>query len=100
MNKQSAEEQLKKYSETLGVSMRDLRQLVLNVFIEDENYVKRINEARSQQVQSKQLALLDVQLRNRGMKEVLLQDKLARLISRKNRRDRIKKFFTFKKSKA
>lgn len=100
MDKQSAEDKLRQHATTLGCSMRDLRQLVLQVFIDDENFQKRINESMQQQIQAKQIKLLDVELNNRGMEETLLQAKLHRKIARIKRWEKIKSVFTFKKKSA
>jgi hypothetical protein len=100
MEKKTADEQLRQYAITLGTSMRDIRQLVLQVYIDDENYQKRIAESIQHQVNNKQLALQDVQLRNYGMEAVILERKLNRMISRVKRIEKIKSFFTFTKKKS
>ncbi|MEI6297831.1 MAG: hypothetical protein WCO84_09435 [bacterium] len=96
MSKQTAEETLRQHAVTLGVSMRDLRQLVLQCFIDDENFLKRQHEALQNQVNSKQIKLMDLEISNRGMEQVLLQGKLSRMVRRKRF---FEKLNPFKKSK-
>ena len=78
MNKQ--QERLNEVCAKAEISMRDLRQLVLAVFIDDENYQKRIVEAKSQQVNSLQLSLMEIQTRNELMRQTMLERKLSRMM--------------------
>lgn len=97
--KKTAEETLREYAQTLNVSMRDLRGIVLQTYIDDENFQKRQHEALQNQVQMKQLRLVDIETSYRGTELYLLQRKQQRVMWRIKQWDRIKKLFT-KKTKS
>ena len=84
------EEQLRDYAKTLGCSMRDLRNLVNNVYIDDENLAKRRNEAMQHQVNAKQLRALDLRTSVDALEYELARYKLNRIMRRINRWEKIK----------
>lgn len=92
------EEQLREYANTLGCSMRDLRNLVMQTFIEDENFQKRQYEAMQHQVNMKQMKLLDIETSVKGMEYTILQRKLTRILWRQAMVSKIKSFFKPKKN--
>ena len=93
MDKNTAEEQLRQYAVTLGISMRELRQLVMQVYIDDENFQKRIQESMQHQVNSKQLSLMEINTRIAGMEAIITERKMNKMQSRLKRTEKIKSFF-------
>lgn len=76
--------------------MREVYQLVDEVYRDQENYQKRMASLRQNQTVAKQNALLDIELHNRAMEETLLQAKLNRRIWRMKQIEKIKSVFTKK----
>lgn len=78
MNKQTAQQQIDLIASAVNKRPVEIRQLVMQANIDDENFIKRIIESKQQQIQDMQLNLLKIELHNRSMEEVLLQRKLNR----------------------
>lgn len=92
-----AEDQLREYAQTLGVSMKALLTLVNQVFIDDENIRKRQNEQQRQMVERKQLMAMDLEMSVNAIDLEIKRGKLLRVKKRIERWNRIKSLFTFKK---
>ena len=84
---------LKTIAETMGVSVRDLRHIVIKELIEDENVSKRIIEAKQNAVNDMQLNLMKIQLHNEAMRESILTAKLQRHMWWKAKREKFTKLF-------
>jgi len=94
MSKQTAEEQLREVASASGKTMRDVYQLVDQVYRDEANYQKRIAELDQHKINAKQIALMGIELHNRAMEETLLQAKLNRHIRRLKRWEKVKSLFT------
>lgn len=84
---------LKTIAETMGVSVRDLRHIVIKELIEDENVSKRILEAKQTAVNDMQLNLMKIQLHNEAMRESMLTAKLQRHIWWQVKKEKFTKLF-------
>ena len=61
-----------------GMTKRDLSQLAVQVFINEQNFKERIRQIMETEYQQKQLQLWSIQTENESMKERLLTFRLRR----------------------
>lgn len=93
MEKQTALKQLELIASSSGKTVREIKSMVMQVFIDDENFSKRILEAKNHQIQEMQLNLMKVQLHNSAMQEILLEAKLKRRVWWHTKREQFTKIF-------
>jgi hypothetical protein len=67
-----AQKKLQEIATKGGSSLRELYALMNQVYIDDKNYQKNINELRQQEIQYLQLQLMKIQTTNEIVKEKLL----------------------------
>lgn len=89
----TAKDQLQQIATAAGTSYKELRTLVIQDNIDEENFVKRMVTAKQNQVQDMQLNLMRVQLHNEQMKEIILSGKLKRKVWRETKYQQFKSFF-------
>ena len=89
----TAEEQLREHAKTLGISMNALKSLVNQVYVDDENFNKRKLAAAQQQLQSKQITAMDIEMSVNALRLEWERIRLTRWARRRNRWNRIKSFF-------
>lgn len=92
MSKQSPMDELKAIADACGKSVRDIRQIVMQVYVDDENFAKRALTAKQHHIQDLQMNLMRLQTNNESMREVMLQAKLRRSVWRETKYSQFKKF--------
>ena len=93
----AAEKELQIIANKVGMKMPEIFKLVNTVYIELDNFEKRLIQLRNNAANQKQLDLVEVKLRNEGIKEILLVAKLERVLWRLRTWEKIKSVFTKKK---
>ena len=77
--------------------MRDLRNLIIQAYNDDDAIIKRQQEQMQQQINMKQLMLLDSDIKIRGMQNVVIERKLRRIMWRLKAWETVKNIFTPKR---
>lgn len=88
-----AEQRLREIAEASGETMRNMYQMVQQVYRDEDNFQKQQISLNQNKVNAKQLALMDVQLHNETMREIMLQRKLNRVMWRLRKWEAVKSIF-------
>lgn len=90
-----AEDQLREYAQKCGCSMRDLRNLVHQTYLDDDALIKRQHETMQHKVNAKQLHALDLEISVNGLDLEIKRRKLTRAMRRIQTWERFKYAITF-----